>query len=174
MPKMPKGSIMKEKTKRNLQEAFLAEAKAHFRLLLYSLRAQQEGLPALARLLKAVANSEAVHARNALSILEEVGTTQQNLRASFEREQFVSSVAYPRMLREAWAENEPDAVWVFTKARNVEERHAKLYKMALSDVIMDRIPEFFVCSRCGWIENSRPQERCQNCEGPPEDYTEVK
>ncbi len=163
-----------EKTRKNLQEAFNGEAKAYVRLLAFSERAEKEGYPQIASLFRAVALAESVHAKNHFDLLEQVGSTEENLKRSFEKETFVNEVAYPEFLRQAWAEEDKQAVWAFTKARNAEERHAKLYKLALSEMAGDRRTVYYVCSNCGWVEDGLRPEACPNCQSPGDLYREVQ
>ncbi len=144
-------------------EAFLGEARAHFRLLLYAEKADAEGYPQMGRLFRAIAEAERVHARNHASLLESVGSTEENLQAAFHSESFVNQVAYPNLLKEAWALEDKAAIWFLTSARNAEERHAKLYKMALQDMVADRMTVYAVCGNCGWVEEGEPPQNCPNC-----------
>lgn len=165
---------MSEKLKENIGQAFVGEAKAYFRLLAFADKAQEEGYPQIASLFRAVALAESVHAKNHFALLEQVGTTEENLKLSFEKETFVNEVAYPDFLRQAWAEEDKQAIWAFTKARNAEERHAKLYKLALSEMVSDRRTVYFVCSNCGWVEDGVRPDICPNCQSPGESYRAVE
>lgn len=165
--------MAEERTPDNLMQAFVGEAKAYFRLLAYAHKADQEGYPQIARLFRAIAAAENAHARNHFALLEAVRTTEENLKRSFEKETFVNEVAYPRFLKDAWAEEDKNAIWFLTRARNSEERHAKLYKQALVDIMSDRKSEFYVCSYCGWVEEGGAPEKCPNCTNPSEFYKKV-
>ena len=92
---------MGEKTHRNLYEAFVGEAKAHFRLLAYAEKAEEEELPQIAALFRAVAEAERVHTIRSLRLLGEVVVedSQANLLASFQREEKASGVFYPRFIQ---------------------------------------------------------------------------
>jgi rubrerythrin len=150
-------------TRKNLEKAFIGEVKAHFRLLSFAKKADEEGYPQIALLFRAVAEAEAVHARNYFSLLETVGATEENLKRSFENETFVSELAYPEMLKQAWKDEDKAAIWWFTAARNAEERHAKLYKYALEHMISDRMTVYYVCTHCGWVEDATCPDACPNC-----------
>lgn len=164
---------MPKATRKNLEEAFVAEAKACFRLKAFAERADEEGYPAVARLFRAVSEAEGIHAASHFALLDRVGETQENLQVSFEKETFVNEVAYPQMLKEAWAEEETEAVWLLTRARNVEERHARLYRTALSRMTVDTPPVYYLCGRCGWISEEVAPDSCPNCNGPREDHRRV-
>ncbi len=165
---------MTNETRRNVETAFVGEAKAHFRLLAFAEKADEEGYPDAARLFRAVAAAEAVHARSHFELLEKVASTEENLKSSFEKETFVNEVAYPAFLKQAWADEDKLSVWYFTKARNAEERHAHLYKLALSDMVNEKKTRYLVCTYCGWLESDRPTEKCPNCGRAPELYREVE
>ncbi|MEJ5300825.1 MAG: rubrerythrin family protein [Thermodesulforhabdaceae bacterium] len=154
---------MKTQTRKNLEVAFVGESKAYFRLLSFAKKAEEEGYPQIALLFRAVAEAEAVHARNYFSLLEDVGSTEENLKRSFENETFASELAYPDMIKQAWQDEDKAAIWWFTAARNADERHAKLYKYALDHVISERMTVYHVCTHCGWIEDGFLPETCPNC-----------
>jgi rubrerythrin len=72
----------KYKTDANLQEAFGGESKANRRYLFFAEKAEKEGLPGVAKLFRAAAESETVHARNHLNALDAIGSTKDNLMAA--------------------------------------------------------------------------------------------
>lgn len=165
---------MTEETRKNIAQALIGEAKAYFRLQAFAEQADTEGYPQMALLFRAVARAEAVHARQHFALLEQVKSTQENLRYCFEQEEFANRVAYPEFLRQAWAEEDRQAIWAFTSARNADERHAKLYKEALSHMVADRSTVYLVCSHCGWVEDGHRPESCPNCQNPGDSFTEVR
>ncbi|HML01748.1 MAG TPA: rubrerythrin family protein [Candidatus Bathyarchaeia archaeon] len=157
---------LKEKTANNVHEAFVGEAKAQQRLLMYAKKAEQEDLPQIAQLFRAVAASEGIHARRNFALLEAVADTQTNLEQAFQSETAVNGIYYPKMLREAEEDGEEAAAMVFEQARDVEAEHAKLYKRALDDMIAQRSTQYYVCTVCGYIvERDRP-ETCPVCGAP--------
>uniref|UniRef100_A0A832A2D7 Rubrerythrin family protein n=1 Tax=Desulfacinum infernum TaxID=35837 RepID=A0A832A2D7_9BACT len=164
---------MSRQRKDLMLEAFVGEARAHFRLLFYAEKADEEGYPQIARLFRAIAEAERVHARNHASLLESVGSTEENLQAAFQSESFVNQVAYPSLLKEAWPLEDKAAIWFLTSARNAEERHAKLYKMALQDMVADRMTLYTVCGNCGWVEQGGPPPKCPNCGRDGETFREI-
>jgi rubrerythrin len=113
---------MGEKTQSNVYEAFVGEAKAYHRLLAFARRADEEEYEQVAKLFRAVAAAEGVHAERHLRLLGEavVRSTEENLRSSFERETTVNEVYYPRFIQEAEAEQKKAAALTFSQARDVE------------------------------------------------------
>ena len=163
---------MGEKTRRNLYEAFVGEAKAHFRLLAYAEKAEEEELPQIAALFRAVAEAERVHTVRNLQLLGEVVVedTETNLQASFQREEKASGVFYPQFIREAEEEGDRRAVISFSQARDVEEGHAALYKRALRHMMADTTPVYYVCEVCGYVAEGEAPERCPVCNAKREQF----
>ena len=161
------GMELKERTANNVHRAFVEEAKAHERLLIFAQKASEEDLPQIAYLFRAVAASESVHARRHFAQLEgSIGDTEENLERAFHLETGVASVEYRRMLREAHEDGEEAAALVFSQARDVEEFHAKLYKRALDHVIWERETSYFLCSVCGYVADGKIPENCPVCGAP--------
>jgi rubrerythrin len=156
---------MQERTQRNAYEAFVGEAKAHFRLLAFARKAEAEDYAQIAKLFRAVAAAEGVHAERHLRQLGEavVRDTEDNLSTSFERESTVNQVYYPQFIREAEEEGERAAALVFSQARDVEEGHAALYKRAMTAMLRDESHDYHVCRVCGYIAEREAPDRCPVC-----------
>lgn len=166
---------MGPKTEKNLYEAFVGEAKAYFRLLAYAAKAEEEGLPEVAALFRAVAEAERIHATRNLQLLGDVVVkeTEANLQASFAREERAAGVYYPRFIQEAEEEGERRAAISFSHARDVEEEHADLYRQALRHLMQGTAPAYQVCQVCGYIVDGEPPERCPVCGAPREQFHPV-
>jgi rubrerythrin len=154
---------MKERTASNAHTAFIEEAKAHQRLLMFAKKAEEEDLPQIAHLFRAVATAEGVHSRRHFALLESVADTQTNLEHAFQTETAVNRIYYPKMLKEAEEDGEEAATLVFTQARDVESFHAKLYKNALNHLIAQRFAKYYVCTVCGYIAEGEPPQSCPVC-----------
>lgn len=166
---------MDERTQRNLYEAFVGEAKAHRRLLAFARKADEEGYPDVARLFRAIAYAEGIHADRALRLLGEavVKSTEENLQSSFDRETTVSQVAYARFIREAEEEEDRRAALVFSQARDVEEAHAALYKRALSCLLREEPCVYYVCDICGYVVEGEPPDECPVCGAKREKFIRI-
>lgn len=154
---------MKERTANNVHDAFVGEAKAYQRLLMFARKAEQEDFVQVAHLFRAVATAEGVHARRHFALLESVADTQTNLEKAFQSETTVNGVHYLRMLQEAEEDGEKGAAWIFSQARDVEGEHAELYKKALGHLIGERSTTYYVCSVCGHIADGTLPETCPIC-----------
>jgi rubrerythrin len=108
------------RTQENLHAAYVGEAKASVRLLAYAEQAERDGYPQMAHLFRAVAAAERVHALKHLRLLKAVGTTEENLQASFEREASVSENYYREFIQVAEQEGQRAAVVSFGQARDAE------------------------------------------------------
>lgn len=166
---------MGERTQRNLYEAFVGEAKAHRRLLAFARKADEEGYPDVARLFRAVAYAEGVHADRHLRLLGEaiVRTTEENLQTSFERESSVSGNIYPRFIQEAEEEGDRRAALSFAQARDAEESHAALYKRALGCLLREEPCTYFVCDVCGYVAEGEPPDECPICGAKREKFVAI-
>jgi rubrerythrin len=161
--------------RRNLYDAFVGEAKAHFRLLAYAEKAEEEELPQIAALFRAVAEAERVHTVRNLKLLGEVVVedTEANLQASFQREEKASGVFYPQFIRDAEEEGDKRAAVSFSQARDAEERHATLYKHALRHLLADTTPDYYVCEVCGYVAEGEAPERCPICNASRKQFKQV-
>jgi rubrerythrin len=147
-----------------LKEAFAGESKAQVRNLAFAQKAQQEGFPAIARLFRAVALAERIHAAEYLKYLEGlVGETAENLKTAFENEIRAKGEIYPPLIKAALDWKREDVAWSFIRARDVEERHARLYKEALGAMLADRETDYHVCSICGYVFEGTLPEECPVC-----------
>jgi rubrerythrin len=156
---------MGDKTHKNLYAAFVGEAKAYHRLQAFARKADDEGYPQIAKLFRAIAAAEGVHTERHLRLLGEavVQDTESNLRSSFERETTVNEITYPQFIREAEEEGERAAALTFGQARDVEERHAALYKHALGAMLRDETQDFYVCQVCGYVTEREAPDQCPIC-----------
>ncbi|ADK83450.1 Rubrerythrin [Desulfarculus baarsii DSM 2075] len=156
-----------EALEKMLREAFAGESKAHMRNLSYAKVAVDEGYPQIAALFRAVAEAERVHAAEYLLFLQGVaGTTEENLKQAFESESSAEQSYYPPIIQEAFAQKRDDVAYAMVRARDVEQRHAQLYKEALNAMVNDRQVEYHVCQVCGYVFENQPPDECPVCRAP--------
>jgi rubrerythrin len=138
-------------------------------LLAFARKADEEGYPQIAKLFRAVAAAEGVHAERHLRLLGEavVKSTDENLQSSFDRETTVNQVYYPQFIQEAEEEGEQAAALTFSQAR---EAHAKLYKRALGAMIRDETHDYYVCQVCGYVAEREPPDQCPICNAKRERF----
>src|SRR5512143_3667793 len=103
-------------TQDNLQAAFAGESQANRKYLAFAAKAEAEGRPQIAKLFRAVAAAETVHAHAHLRVMKGVGDTKQNLQAAIEGEQYEFTEMYPKFVEEAEAEGQKGALNSFRNA----------------------------------------------------------
>ena len=122
------------KTEKNLKDAFAGESQANRKYLAFAQKAQTEGYPQVAKLFRAAAEAETVHAHTHLRTLKGVKSTLENLKESHGGETYEFQSMYPPMIAEAKAEGNEAAVRTFTYANEVEKVHAALYQKAIDNL----------------------------------------
>jgi len=161
----------------NLQEAFAGESQANRRYLFFAAKADTEGYPQVARLFRAAADAETVHARNHLEVLGGVGTTIGNLEAAVQGEHFEFTDMYPKFIAHAEEDANQQAIVSFTQANAVEQIHHGLFHQALET--LERSKElkeepYFVCQVCGNTIGGDSPERCPVCGAPKTKFKRVE
>ncbi len=158
---------MKDMTERNLQEAFAGESQAHVKYTVYAELAERERLSNVARLFRAAAFSEQMHAANHLRALKGAGKTLQNLEAALAGETFEIDEMYPVYVEVATLQEEPRARRSMEDALAAEKEHARLYMEAFESVVEGNdvtLTKLWVCDVCGFtLEGDDAPERCPVC-----------
>ena len=139
-------------TVENLKNAFAGESQASRKYAAFAKKADKDGFSQVAKLFRAAADAETVHAANHLNAMKAVKSTKENLEEAIGGETYEFSDMYPPMIKEAEQEKNDAAKKSFSQANAVEKIHAELYKKALSAVgsgkDMDK-KDIFVCQVCG-------------------------
>lgn len=149
-------------TDKNLKEAFAGESQANRKYLAFAKKAEAEGYVNAAKLFRAAAEAETIHAHNHLNALGAVKSTRENLQEGINGETFEFEKMYPPMIEEAKKENRNDAQRSFHFASEAEKVHAKLYQEALANLDNKEPVDYYLCPVCGNIEKAVP-EKCSIC-----------
>ena len=152
-----------EKSIQNLKAAFAGESQANRRYLAFADKADQEGYPQVARLFRAAAAAETVHAHNHLKALKAIGATADNLKEAVAGETSEFREMYPGMIAAAQAEGHREALRSFEFANEVEKVHAQLFQKALANLEKKELVDIFVCSICGHTVEGEPPDQCPVC-----------
>ena len=163
-------------TKQNLEEAFAGESQANRRYLFFAEAADNEGNAQVARLFRAAAESETVHARNHLKALGGIKSIKENLEAAVGGELYEFTNMYPGFIEQAKAENNRSAETTFDWANKVEKIHHGLYEQALkAETAGEKLKEepYFVCQGCGYTVGGEAPERCPVCGAPRKLFKQV-
>jgi len=157
------------KTTENLQTAFAGESQANRKYLFFAEQADKENHRQIARLFRAAAEAETVHARNHLRVLEGVKSTADNLQAAIGGEHHEFTQMYPEFMQQAEAESESKARNSFDLANRVEKIHHGLFEAALGMLEKKQTLEdktFYVCQVCGYTVEGKAPDKCPICGAP--------
>jgi len=164
---------MASKSEKNLKEAFAGESQANRKYLAFAKKAEAEGFKQVARLFRAAAEAETVHAHNHLRELGGIKSTKENLEAAIGGETFEFESMYPKMIEEAKAEANMLAERTFVYANEVEKIHADLYKKALENLGNNVETDYYVCQVCGnTVEGAAPDE-CPVCKAKKQAFRKI-
>ena len=161
----------------NLQDAFAGESQANRKYLAFATKADADGRPQIAKLFRAAAAAETIHAHAHLRAGGGIGETAANLAAAVEGEGFEFQQMYPKFVAEAEAEGNVGALASFRNALAVEEIHHGLYSEALAaheaggDLAASKI---VVCNVCGNTINGDAPATCPVCGAGAERFFEVE
>ncbi len=151
------------KTEKNLAEAFAGESQANRKYLAFAKKADEEGLTQVARLFRAAAAAETVHAHGHLQNMGGIGSTDANLREAIDGEVHEFTNMYPQMIDDAKEEGSKAAQMGFMYANAVEKIHADLYKKALNAMADLAETSYFVCDVCGNTVEGAAPDKCPIC-----------
>jgi rubrerythrin len=160
----------------NLKDAFAGESQANRKYLAFAKKAEADGFPEVAKLFRAAAEAETVHAHAHLRAMDGVQSTEENLKEAIAGEGFEFKEMYPPYLAKAQEEGNKRAEISFKNALAVEETHHALYSEALKAVLSGKdLPaqKIQVCSICGHTHYGDAQDRCPVCGAPAERFMEV-
>ncbi|HOB15508.1 MAG TPA: rubrerythrin family protein [Defluviitoga sp.] len=167
--------VKREMTRRFLEEAFCGESKAHMMYLIFADDAEEKGLKNLARMWRAIAHAEYVHARNHFKALGHLGSIQDNLQQSIDGEHFEIHEMYPVYNNVARFQNESEAVRSTHFALEAEKIHEEWYKNAKEatkegkDIEKGKI---YICNVCGYTVEGEAPEKCPICGAPKNEFIE--
>ncbi|MBF0357651.1 MAG: rubrerythrin family protein [Magnetococcales bacterium] len=153
-------------TNDNLQAAFAGESQANRKYLAFADKAEKEGFAQVAKLFRAVADAETIHAHSHLRVLDGVKGTAENLGEAISGEFHEFTEMYPGFIDTAEAEGNKNAVRSMNNAMEVEKTHHKLFQQALAAVESGQDLEnlqIYVCPVCGHTEIGTPPDTCPVC-----------
>ncbi len=151
------------KTLKNLENAYTGEAETSRRYLAFARKAEQEGYPQVARLFRAAASAETVHACAHLRAMEGIRSTRENLEAAAGGETYEVESMYPPMVEEAKEEGLEQATRSLFNALLVEKIHATLFTSALEKLGRNEETDYWVCQVCGNTVEGEPAGDCPIC-----------
>jgi rubrerythrin len=165
---------MDEKLKEAFRKVYDGEAKAALRLKIFAKIADQEDLPQISKLFRVISFSEEIHGERAFRKIKEIKDTEENLKDSFQSETHVAGVAYESFITLAEEIGDAAATTILSNSRDVEDRHAKLYELAINHLLGEKETTYYVCQVCGYVSDSVLPEVCPVCSAPKEQFVEFK
>lgn len=170
------GEKRMNRTIENLKDAFGGESQANRRYLAFARKAENEGFTQVAKLFRAAAEAESIHALNHLRIMGQIKSTIENLDVAVSGETFEFKQMYPKYLGTAKQEGDHQATWSFDVANKVEQVHAGLFSKAVEALRnkkeLAKI-DYYVCSVCGNTVEEMAPEKCPICGAPKPKFFKV-
>ena len=165
--------LRNSQTEKDLKEAFAGESQANRKYLAFALQAEKEGYKQAAKLFRAAAEAETVHAHAHLRALGGIGNTVDNLKEAVGGETHEFKEMYPPMIENATAGGFAAAERSFRFANAVEEVHAGLYQKMLDN--LEKAPEvdYYVCMVCGHTLEHAPEGPCAVCGSAPKAFKKI-
>jgi rubrerythrin len=160
----------------DLKEAFAGESQANRRYLAYGMKAAEEGFPGVARLFRAVAAAETIHALGHLKAMDGVASTAANLADAMAGEKHEFTEMYPPMVARAEAEGNRKAARSMRFALAVEKVHYELFEKALAAIAAGTdlaVMTVRVCPVCGHTVIGDAPDACPVCGCKGERFDEI-
>ncbi|TFH22316.1 rubrerythrin family protein [Candidatus Bathyarchaeota archaeon] len=165
------------KTDENLKAAFAGESQANRMYLAFAKKADEEGLTQIAKLFRAAAEAETVHALNHLRVTGQIKSTIENLGTAVSGETYEFKKMYPDFIAEAKNDANKPALVSFDYANKVEQIHANLYQKAI-DALKNKkeltVVDYYVCPVCGNTFEGSTSDICPICATPKEKFIRIK
>ncbi len=160
-------------SEKNLKEAFAGESQANRRYLAFAKKAEEEGFKQVAKLFRAAAEAETVHAHAHFRVLGGVKSTKENIQEAIAGETHEFKKMYPEFLAKAKAEGIKPAEMSFDYANQVEKIHAALYEKALANLGKNEAVDYYVCPVCGDTVEGKAPDKCPICNTPGSKFVKV-
>lgn len=163
------------KALQGLEEAFAGESQARNKYMAFAKKADEEGYPQVARLFRAAAEAEFIHAQNHFRALGGVKSTAENLQEAVSGENHEVVSMYPPFIEAAVAEGNKKAEITFKWAWEVEKVHEALYRGALESLGKEEDSfDYYVCPICGHTHARNAPDKCPVCGTPGSRYIQMK
>lgn len=158
----------------DLKAAFAGESQANRKYLAFAAKADQDGYPQIAKLFRAVAEAETIHAHTHLRALGEIKSTSENLQAAIAGEKYEVTSMYPEFIADAQKEEMKRALTSFKWALEVEKIHEQLYKNALADLDSPKEDvDYYICPICGFTHEGPYAGKCPVCNTPGDRFQKI-
>jgi rubrerythrin len=171
--RLPKPQELNPMTEESLKAAFAGESQAAQRYLVFAERAEEESLPNIATLFRAISYAETRHARNHLRVMKGINATADNLAVAFAGESFEIDEMYPAYAAIAKEQDNAQASRSVKYALKAEQDHKRMYAQARESALAGRDVEALpvsVCEICGHTVIGDVPDKCPVCAASKEYY----
>ena len=163
-------------TEKNVWAAFAGESQANRKYLAFAKKAEKDGFTQVARLFRAAAYAETVHALSHFDVVGGVGGTLENLKKAVDGETHEFTTMYPEFIKQAEADGNKRAKRSFEIANEVEKVHEKLYREALKSVEGGKdlkASDIHVCEICGYTHEGDAPDSCPVCNAKKDKFSKI-
>lgn len=167
-------NMTKERTMKNLEAAFSGESQANRKYLAFASKADEEGFHQAAKLFRAAAEAETIHAHTHMRSMGMIKSTAENLDSAIAGETYEFETMYPGFIEDAKKENATQAERSFRLANEAEKVHAELYVKARAALGTEDKLDYFLCTVCGHIAEGGAPESCPLCGAKQQAYRQVQ
>ncbi len=159
--------------KEDLDRAFTGQSRTNSTYLTFAKKAEHEGYEQVAKLFRAAAEAEAIHAQNFLRSLGAIKGTTENLLVALDHAHELER-DYPSIIGSAKAEGDTWATKSSCYALESEKIYASLFKKALEELGENEEKEYYICKVCGFTVEDEPPEKCPVCGSRKEAFKRVE
>ena len=156
----------------DLKAAFAGESQANRKYLAFAAKAEAEGLSYAAKIFKAAAEAETIHAHSHLRLLDGIKGTPDNLQEAIGGETYEFTKMYPEMIKNAQAAGDKATERGLHLANEAEKVHAEFFKKAAANP-GKAAPKVFVCKVCGHVAEGEAPDTCPICGSKHAAYFEI-
>ncbi|MHA1797831.1 MAG: rubrerythrin family protein [Candidatus Helarchaeota archaeon] len=160
-------------TNENLATAFAGESQANRKYLAYAKQAEKDNFPNVAKMFRAIAEAETVHALNHLRAMKKVKSTIENLEDAKNGEHYEINDMYPPMVETAKKEGHKQGERSTYYALETEKVHEVMYEKAIKSVKAGKDIEkadIYVCPVCGYTIEGDAPDNCPICKAKKESF----
>lgn len=160
------------KTEKNLWTAFAGESQARNKYTYFASKAKKDGYVQISKIFEETANNEKEHAKIWFKLLNGISTTEDNLKAAADGENFEWTDMYKTFAKEAKEEGFDKIAALFEKVAAIEKEHEERYRKLLKNIKDDIVfssdgDTIWECSNCGHIViGKKAPEICPVCDHP--------
>ena len=166
-------SLKGSKTEQNLLTAFAGESQARNKYNYFASKAKKEGYEQIAAIFEETAANEKEHAKMWFKALEGINSTQKNLLAAAEGENYEWTQMYAEFAKTAEEEGFTALAAKFRMVAKIEKEHEERYKALYKNMVENKVFEkatkntVWVCRNCGYKHvGPLAPEMCPCCDHP--------